>query len=134
MSRFSTRLDDPDPTETSMTDKQNDGSSREGFGDDQGTRVGSPDPGRPRAAEKGARVDAGTDAPTGAGAEAAEGIHGAQGRPDSARTGVSAPRGTDESPATSETSGSEPLRDREVTHQSGYGGEMGEAKKSSDQR
>ena len=68
----------------------------------------------------------------GSGAEAAEGIHGAKGRPESARTGVSAPRDADgEGP---ERAGSEPLRDTQPTHQSGYGGEMGEPKESSDAR
>lgn len=49
----------------------------------------------------------GHDAPTGAGSEAAAGIHGA---------------------------GSEPLVGREVVHKSGYGGEGGRPRTSSDQR
>jgi hypothetical protein len=56
---------------------------------------------------------------TGAGAEAAEGVHGAnKGAPN-----------TDE-----EQAGSEPLKHREAEHKSGYGGEKAEPKTSSDQR
>jgi hypothetical protein len=147
--------------------------NREGFGDDQGTRIGSPDPGRPRSEEprgeepggaaqppetegllagsaSGRDTDAteaqarrergttredtgaGSEAPSGMGAEAAEGIHGAQGRAQNARTGVSAPRDSDgEGP---ERVGSEPLRATQPTHQGGYGGEMGQPKESSDKR
>jgi hypothetical protein len=54
---------------------------------------------------------------TGAGSEAAEGIHGAN----------------TESEA-SERAGSEPLADRENEHRSGYGGAGGKPVKSSDKR
>ena len=53
---------------------------------------------------------------TGAGAEAAEGIHSSKGE------------------SAEERSGSEPLRHRETEHKSGYGGEKGEPKTSSDER
>ena len=56
---------------------------------------------------------------TGAGAEAAQGVHGAN---DEARD-------DDE-----HRSGSEPLKHRDAEHKSGYGGEKAEPKTSSDQR
>jgi len=56
---------------------------------------------------------------TGAGSEAAEGVHGANKHAHS-----------DEE----ERSGSEPLKHREAEHKSGYGGEKAEPKTSSDQR
>ena len=56
---------------------------------------------------------------TGAGAEAAEGVHGAN-----------APARDDDE----QRSGSEPLEHRDAEHKSGYGGEKAEPKTSSDQR
>ena len=118
--------------------RQGDGRADEGFGDDQGTRVGKPDPGHVNAAPStGTGVPSGEEgsilegessrrgmpasdrASTGAGAEAAEGMHahGEPGRGEGAGL-----------------SGSEPLRHRETEHKSGYGGEKGEPKTSSDQR
>lgn len=94
-------------------------------GDDQGTRIGAPDPAgrsRPNPPPGGA---------TGAGSEAAEGIHGAStDRDPSDRSSV------EDSQAESEPdrSGSEPLTDRENEHRSGYGGSGGQPTKSSDQR
>ncbi|HKO11614.1 MAG TPA: hypothetical protein VJV22_06585, partial [Acidobacteriaceae bacterium] len=52
--------------------EQPDAPDRKGFGDDQGTRIGQPTPGRPD--EPGH-----LSGKTGAGSEAAEGIHGAEG-------------------------------------------------------
>jgi hypothetical protein len=54
---------------------------------------------------------------TGAGSEAAEGIHGANTESE-----------------TNERAGSEPLADREKEHRSGYGGAGGKPVKSSHQR
>jgi hypothetical protein len=91
-------------------------------GDDQGTRIGSPDPAQRRNDASGA---------TGAGAEAAEGIHGAgSDRDPSDRSSV------DESAtgADDDRSGSEPLVDRQTEHRSGYGGAGGNPVRSSDQR
>ena len=102
-------------------------------GDDQGTRVGSPDTGDP------ARRNDSSDA-TGAGAEAAEGIHSADGdRDPSERSALeSEPTGRGGSPRNAssgqERSGSEPLVDRETEHRSGYGGSGGKPVRSSDQR
>ena len=57
--------------------------------------------------------------PTGAGAEAAQGVHGANNR---------AHADDEEQP------GSEPLKHREAEHKSGYGGEGGEPRTSTDKR
>lgn len=67
---------------------------------------------------------------TGAGAEAAEGVHSADGRDPHDKTGL---EGTDAG-SSDERSGSEPLHHRDVEHKSGYGGEKAEPKTSSDQR
>lgn len=119
---------------------------REGFGDDQGTRVGPPTPGeqpdadrRPDHLSRSFRLSGADgddeDAETGSGAEAAEGIHTTEQREPQDRsaledvdTGRSRP---DE--ASVERAGSEPLG-RERQHQSGYGGEGGKPKTSSDSR
>ena len=78
----------------------------EGLGDDQGTRVGSPTPGTGR---------------TGAGSEATEGIHSADGdRSESDRSaleGKQTGRGTG-----SDRAGSEPIESHETEHRSKYGG------------
>lgn len=85
---------------------------REGFGDDQGTRIGSP------------------TQSTGAGAEAAEGMHSADGdrEPDdrTALEGKPTGRGHDRE---AHRSGSEPIDSHSQERSSGYGGEMGEPKK-----
>ena len=69
--------------------------------------------------------------PTGAGGEAAEGIHGAKGgRDEASKTSVSGSRDAGES-----TKGSEPLDKGHTTeHRSGYGGSGGAPVTSSDQR
>jgi hypothetical protein len=83
--------------------------SREGLGDDQGTRIGSP---TPPAGRK-----------TGAGAEATEGIHTADGDRDegdrSALEGKTTGRGQDGS---SQRAGSEPIESHDTEHRSKYGG------------
>lgn len=103
-------------------------------GDDQGTRIGEPDAGSPaqRKQNRGA---------TGAGAEAAEGIHSADGdREPGDQSGVESQptgRGSSEEQDSSNLagrSGSEPLVDREKEHRSGYGGAGGKPIVSSDQR
>jgi hypothetical protein len=108
-------------------------------GDDQGTRVGPPDAGSPsqRNQSRGA---------TGAGAEAAEGIHSADGGRDPSEKSAleSQPTGrSDAAPdpgsgrgtgGNKEQSGSEPLVRRETEHRSGYGGSAGRPVTSSDQR
>jgi hypothetical protein len=125
----------------------------EGFGDDQGTRVGRPDPGRVNAApstgtgvpvgeegsiledEESRRGMPATDrANTGAGAEASEGMHSSKGRSPEDKSGVEQAHGEPGRGEGAGLSGSEPLRHRETEHKSGYGGEQGSPKTSSDQR
>jgi hypothetical protein len=132
---------------------QGEGRDDEGFGDDGGTRVGRPDGSQREAAPSSA-----TDVPngeegsilegepsrrgmtesdranTGAGAEAAEGIHGTKAQPPQERSGVEHAHGEPGRGEGAGLSGSEPLRHREGEHKSGYGGEMGEPKTSSDKR
>jgi hypothetical protein len=67
---------------------------------------------------------------TGAGAEAAEGVHSTDGRDPHDKSGVE-DANTGE---TEERSGSEPLHHRDAEHKSGYGGEKAQPKTSSDQR
>ena len=73
----------------------------------------------------------GNGRPTGAGGEAAEGIHGAKGdREESARTSISETRD-----AGDRSKGSEPLdKGRTTEHRSGYGGSAGTPVTSSDER
>ena len=132
---------------------QGQGRDDEGFGDDGGTRVGRPD-----GSDREAAPSSGTGAPdaeegsilegepsrrgvtasdrgnTGAGAESAEGIHGSKGKQPEDRSGVEHAHGEPGRGEGAGLSGSEPLRHREGEHKSGYGGEMGEPKTSSDQR
>lgn len=88
------------------------------YGDDQGTRVGRPStPDRDNvdpSGKSGARGEQGKS--TGAGNEAAAGIHGTNAGGSGSRPG------------------SEPLDERETEHKSGYGGEAGKPRTSSDQR
>lgn len=91
---------------------------RDPYGDDQGTKVGHPStPDRDNAEPSGKKGPRGeeNDA-TGAGNEAAVGIHGTN-------SGGSGKR-----------PGSEPLDERKNEHKSGYGGEGGAPRTSSDQR
>ena len=83
------------------------------FNDDQGTRVAGK--------------------PTGAGAEAAEGIHGDPKHRDSLRRpgDNSSLEGSRANPD-DERSGSEPLDSNSHEHQSGYGGKGGAPKQSND--
>jgi len=124
-----------------------------GFGDEQGTRVGRPDAGGPSAApstgtgvpvgEEGSILEGetsrrGTTASdstsTGAGAEAAEGLHSAKGRSPHEKSGVESAHGEPGRGEGAGLSGSEPLRHRETEHKSGYGGEKAEPKTSSEDR
>ena len=69
--------------------------------------------------------------PTGAGGEAAEGIHGAKSdRDESARSSV-----VEDTDPADRKKGSEPLdKDRTTEHRSGYGGSGGKPVTSSDER
>ena len=132
---------------------QGQGRGDEGFGDAGGSRVR-----RPEARRDAAAPSSGTDVPdgeegsilegessrrgvtendranTGAGAEAAEGIHGSKGKQPQERSGVEHAHGEPGRGEGAGLSGSEPLRHREGEHKSGYGGEFGNPKTSSDQR
>jgi len=83
---------------------------RQGLGDDQGTRVGSPTPGAGK---------------TGAGSEATEGIHGADGDRSetdrSALEGKSTGRGGKQG-QDGDRAGSEPTESHDTEHRSKYGG------------
>ena len=133
--------------------RRDEGFGDEGFGDDQGTRVGRPDPGRADAApssatgvpsgEEGSILEGETSrrgmtasdrGNTGAGAEAAEGMHSSKGRDEGDRSGVEHAHGEPGRGEGAGLSGSEPLRHRETEHKSGYGGEKADPKTSSDQR
>ena len=71
---------------------------------------------------------------TGAGSEASEGIHGAKGKEAREPSAVEHAHGEPGRGEGAGLSGSEPLRHRETEHKSGYGGELGEPKTSSDDR
>lgn len=71
---------------------------------------------------------------TGAGAEAAEGIHSTKGKAPSEPSAVEHAHGEPGRGEGAGLSGSEPLRHRETEHKSGYGGEQGRPKTSSDDR
>jgi hypothetical protein len=117
-----------------MDDHRTKGSA-DGFGDDQGTRVGSPQEGAPRQ-----HSDAPSPRPerqTGAGSEASEGMHDAAqgpGRDEEDATGL-AGREQGRSPRDGgDRSGSEPLAEGGDQHRSGYGGAGGKPVTSSDER
>ncbi len=110
------------------------GGSKGGLGDEQGTRIGAPDPGHIRGA---AHNDGATGRPErhlGAGSEPTEAVHSAKSgaRKESDETGLKAQStGTN---ASDDRAGSEPLVERKNEHKSGYGGEGGSPKESSDKR
>ena len=116
-----------------MDDRKNQG--REGFGDDQGTRIGKPTPGAPREdAHAANRPRVGEDhtserTTTGAGAEAAEGIHAADGdRAPDDRTSLDG-KSTGRGEGThADRSGSEPESSHDHEHHSRYGGDGGGTK------
>ncbi len=71
---------------------------------------------------------------TGAGSESSEGIHSAKGKRPEEPSAVEHAHGEPGRGEGAGLSGSEPLRHRETEHKSGYGGEKGEPKTSSDER
>lgn len=97
-----------------MADKQNDDarSGRKGFGDDQGTRVGSPTP----------ASDKDSARTTGAGAEATEGIHSADGSRDESDRSALEGKDTGRDDSSDGRAGSEPITSHDHEHQSKYGG------------
>ena len=109
--------------------------SNEGFGDDQGTRVGAPDQETPRQ-----HSDSPTGRPerqTGAGSEASEGMHNAKGegeRREDDATGLSSQETGRSAREGGGRAGSEPLTEEGDQHRSGYGGAGGQPVTSSDER
>ena len=116
-------------------DEQRDKGSAEGLGDDQGTRVGTPDQGTPRQ-----HSDGPTGRPerqTGAGSEASEGMHNARGageRREGDATGLSSQETGRTARDGGQRAGSEPLTEEGKQHRSGYGGAGGKPVTSSDDR
>ena len=113
---------------------------REGFGDDAGTRVGSPTPATDPEYSRGPSTqpvseglegavleDDAKGGKTGMGAEGAEGIHDAKGsRSASDRSGIDSSADQIGSRGGVDRRGSEPMPDRKTTHEENYGGKMGE--------
>ena len=93
--------------------------NRKGLGDDQGTRVGSPSPGS-----------------TGAGSEASEGIHSADGdRSENDKSALEGKKtGRTDGDTAQKRAGSEPIESHDTEHRSKYGGgsrrENGEGQRS----
>jgi len=115
-------------------DEQRSKGSADGFGDDQGTRVGAPDQSASRQ-----HADEPTGRPqrqTGVGSEATEGMHDAQqggGRDEGDATGLSDQETGRSARDGAKRSGSEPLPEDDQ-HRSGYGGAGGKPVSSSDTR
>jgi hypothetical protein len=112
------------------------GGSKGGLGDDQGTRIGAPDPAPIRPAT---HNDGATERPErqlGLGSEPTEALHSAK----SAKGGGSRDASDEtalkgqEAGRDGERSGSEPLTERKNEHRSGYGGAGGDPVESSDKR
>lgn len=131
------------PREERAREEREGNEGREGFGDDGGTRIGRPTPAadRPNRGPSTSTVDEGLEgavldddrparAPTGMGAEAAEGLHGASSdRAEGDVSGAGAVARENDERGGSKRPGSEPLNHRDTTHSSGYGGEMGEPRR-----
>jgi hypothetical protein len=125
-----------------LMDRPNDAAgargSKGGLGDDQGTRVGKPEPGpiRPAAHHHG---DTGRpERHLGLGSEPSEAVHNAkqaksgESRDEQQPTALEGQKtGTDQPGG---RAGSEPLADRKHEHRSGYGGAGGDPVESSDKR
>lgn len=92
------------------------------YGDDAGTRVGKPDTPKRDNVSGQDDQDGGDGSSTNSGNEAARGIHSSGAK----KPGESAKPGS--------RPGSEPLEERDNDHTSGYGGEGGAPRTSSDQR
>jgi hypothetical protein len=117
-------------------DEQRSKGSTDGLGDDQGTRVGSPDQ---SASAPRQHSDAPTGRPgrqTGVGSEATEGMHDAQqggGRAEEDATGLTEQETGRSVRDGAKRTGSEPLPENDQ-HRSGYGGSGGKPVTSSDTR
>lgn len=113
-----TKHDQNDPEMAKVRGDAPSRSDRDPYGDDQGTKVGRPStPDRDNVEPSGKKGPRGEEnEATGAGNEAAAGIHGTNAGGSGTRPG------------------SEPLEERKNEHKSGYGGEGGAPRTSSDQR
>jgi hypothetical protein len=116
------------------------GAGREEFQEGRGKRgnVG-PSTGTDPVGEEGSIMDdevdrtSGGSASTGAGAEAAEGMHATEGRSQGDKSAVTNKAVGREGSSESDRTGSEPM-DRTKEHKGSYGGEGGSPRTSSDQR
>ena len=119
-----------------MDERRSKGSA-DGLGDDQGTRVGSPDQGANVAPPQHSDAPTGREhRQTGAGSEASEGMHNAQQggkRPEGDSTALSGQERGRSTREGSKRAGSEPLPEDDQ-HRSGYGGAGGQPVNSSDTR
>lgn len=132
------------PREERAREEREGNRGREGFGDDGGTRIGRPTPaaGREDAGPSTRTTDEGLEGaimdrddrparpPTGMGAEASEGLNGAgseRAAGDVSAAGAAAREDGEDGGARKQ--GSEPLEHRETTHDSNYGGKMGEPRR-----
>ena len=111
--------------------------SVDGLGDDQGTRVGSPDQGANAPPRQHSDAPTGREGrTTGAGSEASEGMHNAQqggARPEGDSTGLAGQETGRSTREGGKRAGSEPLPEDDQ-HRSGYGGSGGQPVNSSDTR
>ena len=106
----------------------------DGLGDDQGTRVGSPDQSTPR--QHSDAPSSRAELQTGAGSEASEGLHDAQQGTERSEKDATGLAGQEKGRSARDgggRSGSEPLEEDEQ-HRSGYGGDGGRPVTSSDER
>ena len=117
-------------------DEQRSKGTVDGLGDDQGTRVGSPDQSANAPRQHSDAPTGRASRQTGAGSEASEGMHNAQqggSRPEGDPTGLSGQETGRSGRAGDERTGSEPLPEDDQ-HRSGYGGSGGRPVNSSDTR
>jgi hypothetical protein len=127
------RPDAPSPDDRSMARLSDESVQDENTPRVEGSILDAKDDASARGSQRadGSDMSSGTNdqaqrAQAGMGSEASRGVRGAQ------RGGASINGGTDEQ--TSDRPGSEPLAGRQREHKSGYGGEGGEPRTSSDQR
>jgi hypothetical protein len=114
---------------------QRDTAASDGYGDEQGTRVGPPDQSAPK--QHADTPSSGAGKRTGMGSEATEGVHGARSddrREPEDRTSLSDQETGRGSREGGSRAGSEPLEADPSQHRSGYGGAAGAPVTSTDQR
>ena len=117
-------------------DEQRSRGSTDGLGDDQGTRVGSPEQSGEAPGKHADTPPGRPERHTGAGSEASEGMHNARSdgeRSESDPTGLSGEETGRSTREGGKRAGSEPLPEDDQ-HRSGYGGAGGQPVNSSDTR